>query len=156
MSKFNNSFQEMYAWPLFLRWTSWPLSKPAGYTSASLSVDPYCNTYGNRIWWSPHCLSVMCSAGSSEILFVPSADSGVLITAWLWCSQIFGTFEGKRRRLLRSCVIFCCCLNLAQPKPVFRSICSFALVEMYYCRPTSAWWNVWVCFGDLLALFVVF
>lgn len=40
---------------------------------------------------------------------------------------------------------FCCFLNLAQPKPVFRLLCSFALVALY-CR-TSAGWNEWVCAG---------
>lgn len=38
---------------------------------------------------------------TSEILFPPNADSGVLIAVWLQCFKVFGTFEGKRRRLLR-------------------------------------------------------
>lgn len=38
---------------------------------------------------------------TSEILFPPNADSRVLIAVWLQFSQVFGTLEGKRRRLLR-------------------------------------------------------
>lgn len=50
-------------------------------------------------------------------------------------------------------------LNLAQPKPVFRLLCSFALVAAYFC--TSAGMNEWVCrmfflISDISHLFKVY
>lgn len=119
---------------------------------SQLLCDSYCNTFNttetdddgsfDEFQW---CVLL----AAKKIRSIPNAGIGVQITPWLpvlsniW--NIWGEKEKIARLFTHSHVLFCCFLNLAQPKPVFRFICFFALVVASCFSPASAWWNVWAC-----------